>query len=620
MLRLEDVTLTVGTRDLLVGADLHLHPGEKVGLVGRNGSGKTSLLRAIVREIPIDEGKIAIRGDVVVGWLPQTAVSGSTRTVWDEARSKMATIDGLQKRVDSAQAAIERGEEDAIERFAEATEAFRIAGGFAVDERIGEVLHGLGFGPDTWTRGCETFSGGWQMRIALARTLLADPTLLLLDEPTNHLDLAARSWLSRWLERSPHAVIVVSHDRWLLDRVCTRIVEVVSGGLETYPGNFTRYLVERERRREERAVAFSSQQDEIARLQRFIDRFKATATKAAAAQSRAKRLDKIDRLEAPEREPVPRLRLPSSRHVVHEAITLKKATIGHKGEPDLVLARDVDLIVERGMRLAILGPNGAGKSTLLHALAGGVTLLAGQRRLGKDVLVGLFSQDLAQALPHDSSGLDYVLSTAPLANPGQARGALGALGLRGDMALREIGRLSGGEKARVALAAFALRAYDVLLLDEPTNHLDAVTVDVLVEALAGFDGSIVVVTHDRYVVEKLATHVARVIDGRVEFKVGLGPEDFEAGAIRNRVVDAGSGIGAGDHADRKQKNRDRTKAERRIAKIGERLSAIEVQIAALDERAFTETTWEASKKLADQRAVLEAESATLYAEWESLEG
>jgi ATP-binding cassette subfamily F protein 3 len=617
MLKLEGVTLAMGGRDLLVGADLHVHPGDKIGLVGRNGTGKTTLLRAIVGEVLPDRGRVTLRGDAVIGWLPQTAVSGSTKTVWDEAKSQMASLDALRGRLEAAERAVERGDDGAIERLDEAQNAFRIAGGWAADERIGEVLHGLGFGPDEWKRTCDTFSGGWQMRIALARLLLSEPNLLLLDEPTNHLDLHARSWLARYLDGYPHAVLVVSHDRHLLDRVCKRIVELRGQELHAFTGNFTSWLRQREERIAQQQAAFESQQKEIARLERFVERFGAKATKASQAQSRQKVLDKMERIDAPEAESKPRLRLPPAPGASYDVITLEKAAVGY-GET--VVLRDVDLAIERGMRIAVLGPNGSGKSTLLGALSARLPLSAGRRKLGKDVRIGVFTQDLAQDLPADGAPVEVVLARAPRATPGQVRAALGALGLTGDAALRPIGVLSGGEKARVALASFAVQPFDVLLLDEPTNHLDAVTVDVLVEALSEYDGALVVVTHDRFLVEQVATHVVMVRDGRIELRQGVRPEDFDPVApTRSSEASAAAG-GADDHAARKKRARERDRALRRIEAVQQEIEALEARIAAVDERMIeVATNYPEVSALAAEREGLEAKLAASYAEWEQLE-
>ncbi len=620
MIRLEAVTLAPGGDPLLLDADWHVRSKEHVGLVGRNGTGKTTLLRSIVGEMGVDTGKITVRPGIRLGWLPQQAVSGSTLPVWDEAASRMEWFHQLKGTVDRAEAALEGatdGDHDQlVQRLADATETFRAAGGYAIDEKIGEVLHGLGFGPETWKRTCDTFSGGWQMRIALARLLLSEPDVALLDEPTNHLDLEARSWLAGYLARAPWAFVVVSHDRWLLDRAVDRIAEVRNHRLHHYHGNFTQFLVERESRLSDQATRYERQQEEIGRLERFVERFGAKATKAAQAKSKQKAIDRIERIDAPEEMGrLPKLRLPDAPACEQQALGLRDASAGWGGVP--VLA-SVSLDLERGMRLAILGPNGAGKSTLLHAFSGRVPLLAGRRRVGDRVRIGLFTQDLAQDLPGDRSGLEHLEATAPLVPPQQIRGTLGALGLSGEMALRPIRELSGGEKARVALAALAIRPHNVLLLDEPTNHLDAESVAALVNALKGFEGALLLVTHDRWLVEQVATHVARITDGRLDVHAGVRPEDFEP-QTAEKVGASGKSVAAEDQATRKRKERERERMRKRIAAIEGEIQGAEAAVAAIDEEMYTVTDFAASKAVTARRDVAKGHVDRLYAEWEDLE-
>ena len=621
VLRLEQVTLAVGGKDLLFDASVHIHPGEKIGLVGRNGSGKTTLLRAIVGELSLENGSLTVRRGARVGYLPQTAVSGSTQTLWEEARSGMTRLNELSARLEATRAAVERGESEAIERLGEMEEAFRLAGGYALDERVGGVLHGLGFRASDWQRPCDTFSGGWQMRIALARTLLSEPDLLLLDEPTNHLDLHARSWLAQFLDRSPHTVVIVSHDRWLLDRAVRKIVEVRNRTLYSFSGNLSAWLNERTQRFEQAQVAYAQQQEEIAKLERFVERFKAKATKASQARSRQKQLDKMERIEAPERERRPRLRLPEAPHSGHEAIILRQARMGWPDGPDVL--DDVELVIERGHKVAILGPNGAGKSTLLAAIRGEIALRSGQRKLGHAVRLGVFSQDLAQALPSDDTPLEVVMAAAPTLIESKARAVLGALGLEGTMANRPIAGLSGGEKARVALALFAVRPYNVLLLDEPTNHLDATTVDVLIDALRPFEGALILVTHDRYLVEALATHIVLVGNGRAEVHAGVRSELLEPSAApvgAGEQPSAAPSMGAQSYAERKRLARERERAQRRIRAISEEVEATETRMAAIDEELFVVAAdYERCAELARERSEAEARVEALFEEWEQLE-
>ena len=613
MIRLEDVTLAPGGEPLLEDASWHIRPAERAGLVGRNGTGKSTLLRAIVGEGVLAGGRVHIRPGIRIGYLPQQAVSGSTATVWDEVRSQMVRLHQLRAALERAEADVAAEADGAAERLDRALEAFRLAGGFSEEETIGNVLHGLGFSPDTWHRTCDTFSGGWQMRIALARLLLSEPDVALLDEPTNHLDLLARSWLAGFLSRAPFATVIVSHDRHLLDKVAQTIVEVRSHRLHSYTGNFTRFLQERELRVEQHQTAYTRQQDEIAKLERFVTRFKAKATKASQARSRQKQLDKMERIEAPEQERLPRFSLPAAPASDYEMVTLRNISLGWV--PEQTLLKNLDLRIERGMRLAVLGANGCGKSTLLSAIRGTLRPQAGRRRLGDRVRMGVFTQDLAAELPAEQTALEYVVETAPMTAPEKIRGALGALGLHGEAALRPIGQLSGGEKARVALAALTARPHNLLLLDEPTNHLDTETVEVLVRALARFEGGMILVTHDRYLVEQLATHVLLVRDGTHDFHAGIEPTDLEL-KPPERTGDEAPAAGAVDYAERKRRRSALQKKQRELTQIEADIEAAEARIEALD-AALCEpgADYEA---LGTERGEATAALDALMASWEAL--
>ncbi len=585
MIRLTDLTLSPGGDDVLVDATWHLREGQHVGLVGRNGAGKTTLLRALAGELSPSSGKVVVRNGIRIGYLPQQAVSGSSASVWDEASSRMERLARLEQAVDHAQRLVEAGDHSAAQRLADATEAFRLAGGYRRDELIGGVLHGLGFPQDSWSRSCDTFSGGWQMRIALARMLLSEPDVALLDEPTNHLDMTARSWLAHHLSRAPFTFVVVSHDRHLLDVAVDHIVEARNHRLHVYVGNFQRFLVERELRAQQEAAAATKLQAERDKLQGFVDRFGAKATKARQAKSKQKQLDKLGEVVAPERQAaLPRFQLPEAPAGAFEALKLEKASVGWGDTP---LLSDIELTLERGMRLVLLGPNGCGKSTLLQSLAGRLKLLGGRRRVGDRSRIGVFDQDLAATLPPDTDALTHLSELVPATPPQRLRAVLGALGLPGEMALRPISQLSGGEKARVALAALVVRPSNVLLLDEPTNHLDAETVEVLVRALEGFTGAMVLVTHDRYVAEKLASHVGRVEGGTVTVRAGVRPEDLAPIEAHSDAAEEDEVPQAGlAYEERKALQRELRRAERELGSTEDEVAELETRIEAIDGELF----------------------------------
>jgi ATP-binding cassette subfamily F protein 3 len=615
VLRLEDAVVSAGGHDLLVGAELHVRPGDRIGLVGRNGAGKTTLLKVLLGRMDLDSGRLTGQKDLRIGYLPQQAVEGSDQPVWDEVRSGMLRLVELKAQLDRAQAAADAREDGAVERLTQAESAFHLAGGYAWDQKVGTVLHGLGFDPEMWQRPCAELSGGWQMRTALAKLLLSEPDLAFLDEPTNHLDIHARSWLAEALRTAPWTTILVSHDRHILDRVANRIVEVRHKRLYSWTGNFSRFLVAREEARAQLEAEKEKVDAEIAHLQKFVDRFGAKATKASQARSRVKQIEKIERIEI-EREPMlPRMQLPEPPASAQRMVRLAGVDVGWPGHDPLI--RGLDLELERGMRVALVGDNGAGKSTLLKTLAGELPPLAGRRVPGDRVRLGVFHQDLAADLDPDATGVEIVTTAAPLLPTSRIRAILGALGLPGDAGMRPIGRLSGGEKARVALASLTAKPHNLLLLDEPTNHLDAETVEVLVRALRAWTGALVLVSHDRYVVEQLATHVLR-LDGSNRLLEGVDPSVFERTTTSTRTdVDRSKRV---DHAARKKLQRERERKERRLEQLPTELEAAEAAVAEVDARLVeVADDWEKAAALGEERATRQAAVDALFEEWEALE-
>jgi ATP-binding cassette subfamily F protein 3 len=616
MLELAELTLAVSGNILIERASWRTGHGHRIGVVGRNGAGKSTLLRAIAGEFPVDSGILKIGTQERVGYLPQHAVSGSSRTLWDEAASGMLRVIAAKQELESAEEAVLLEEAEAELRLEAALERWRLVGGPSAAERVGEVLYGLGFGVEDWQKSCEQFSGGWQMRIALARLLLSEPTILLLDEPTNHLDMQARGWLSRFLAHYPHTVLIVSHDRHLLDEAVDQILEVIDGRLDSYSGNFTGWIRQKAERRAQALAAVEAQQRQIEHLNSYIDRFRYKATKASQAQSRIKTLEKMERVEAPEEEFIPKLRLPVPEASAAEPLELRKAVIGWPNRPPIFSG--LNLILERGQRLVLLGLNGSGKSTLLSALAGKLPLQGGQRVMAKGVRIGYYTQDQARDLPGDLNGLEHVLDACPMASPASARSVLGALGLGGELALQKIQTMSGGEKARVALAVLALRAHEVLLMDEPTNHLDVVTVEVLVRALQDYVGALVVVTHDRFLVEQVATHVALLQGGKLEIHEGVREEDFEP-ATQKRGAKQEAGAGALVREEQQKQNKQLRAEKKRLAEVERLIEKAETRLGLIDAELCAPGV--GHKRLAElgmEREAVEEELAGLMVEWEGL--
>ncbi|MBK9369487.1 MAG: ABC-F family ATP-binding cassette domain-containing protein [Deltaproteobacteria bacterium] len=619
MLHLRGVGLMAGERELLEPLDFTLLPNDRLGLVGRNGAGKSTLLRAIAGLQDTASGKVELQNGLRLGYLPQDAVSGSQKTVWDEVREGLGHILDLERALLAATEAMD-GSPERIAAHAAAEDAYRQAGGYAADKIVGGTLWGLGFAPSDWTRSCAEFSGGWQMRIALARLLVSNPDILLLDEPTNHLDMHARSYLARRLAEHEGALLLVSHDRFVLDRCVTAVVELRDAGLDRYTGNFTSFLRLRAERDALLTMTAERQAEEAARLRRFVERFGAKATKAAQAQSRVKRLEKLEAqaVELPKAQEVARLRLQAGERASGVLMSLRGASIGYTTP----LAKNLEMELCAGERWAVLGANGAGKTTLIKTLAGVLPLLAGQRHTARGARVGFYEQDQAQALPGDLCGVEVVLERAPFCTEARARGMLGALGLHGDDALRPVRTLSGGEKARVALACLAVMPHDVLLLDEPTNHLDVLTADVLTQAIGEFGGLVVLISHDRHLVERVATHVARFTPEGVIQREGLLPEDLEppkpppslGGAGQTAPAEAASA-----HKDRQRKLRERERLARELSQAEKKVSELEDKLSVLDRSLSDEADQPARvATLLKQREQAEAALNAAMTRWEEL--
>ena len=628
MIHLQELSIAPGGEPLLVGANWHLRAGEKVGLVGRNGTGKTTLLKAIANEHDPSSGRIVRTGKPRFGYLQQQAVVDSSATVWEVAKSGMAELIELNARLEKAEAAVQRQEPESVEKLDRAMEAFRLAGGYAWDERIGQVLHGLGFNAQDWHRPCSTFSGGWQMRIGLSQLLLSEPELALLDEPTNHLDLHARTWLARHLANSRSTLVIVSHDRHLLDAVTNRIVEIRSQQLHIYKGNFTSFLGQRQTRIAQQAAAHERQQAEIARLQGFVDRFGAKATKASQAQSRQKRIDKMHQeglVIPPEQQAKHRIQFaPAPQGALGGPVEwgltqMKRVTMGWS--PETPVLRDIDFTMHRGMRLAVIGPNGCGKSTFLHTLAQRIPALSGDVLRPPALRVGFFTQDLAADLPGDQSPLEIIAAQTPLTPPQQIRTILGAMGLSGEGALRATRHLSGGEKARVALASLICTPHHLLLLDEPTNHLDVETIAVLTDALQETETALVLVTHDRFLAEKLATHLLVIQQGEVTLVEGNHIPDLEESNTPTGTGDNKPPSNKEAYEERRRRQRRTEQLTRKVAKLETSVAKHEESLAALDDQLAS--LWaedpQKAQSVNTERELLQQKVNALYTEWEECE-
>ncbi len=519
MIQLSGAGKRFGHKLLFEGLDWLITPRDRIGLVGGNGTGKSTLMKVLAGLDSLDYGTINRAKGLTAGYLPQDGLQLSGRTVFaecmtvfDDLRQMETDLETLTRKMSELDHA---GSEYAqvADRFHAIENEFRTRDGYAVESQVGAVLQGLGFGKDDWARRTEEFSGGWQMRISLAKLLLAKPNLLLLDEPTNHLDLETRNWLEEYLADYPHAYVLISHDRYFLDVTVKKIAEIWNKRVFFYTGNYDKFLAQKEERRSQLVSAYKNQREKIEQLEAFINRFRYQATKAKQVQSRIKELEKIERIEIPPEEKTIHFTFPQpkpSGRLVAECSAMAKS-YGTKQ-----VFSNVDFIIERGDRIALVGVNGAGKSTLIKMLAGTEPLTAGTYKLGHNVDADYFAQDQYKELDPSARVLDDLGEVAPLATQTDLRSLLGCFLFSDDDVFKPIGVLSGGERNRYALARMLFRPSNFLLLDEPTNHLDMRAKDVLLDALQKFTGTVVFVSHDRYFIDKLATRVFEVGDGKVE--------------------------------------------------------------------------------------------------------
>ncbi len=513
MIQLSDLTKSFGDRILFDHVTWQITDRERVGLCGPNGAGKTTLLKMMAGMDEPDSGVVVKPASLTVGYLPQDGLSHSGRSLFDEASSAFeallavkAEMHALEERLGDATIP-EDEHHEMLHRYSDLQDRFRLHDGYSIELKTATVLQGLGFRTSDFGRPTETFSGGWQMRIALAKLLLNQPDLLLLDEPTNHLDLEARNWLEEYLNAYPHAVILVSHDRFFLDAVVTRIADLTLRTLTDYHTTYSGYLAEHHERIEALRKAKREQDEELARVKMFIDRFRYQATKASQVQSRIKMLEKVVPIEVPPERKKIHFDFPVCAKSGRTVLELKHA---RKAYGDLVVFGDLNLHIERGDRIALVGPNGVGKSTLMRMLSGEETPDSGDRTLGHNVVMQSFAQDEATRLDPDPTVYETLASGSPLHMVPAIRNILGGFLFSGDDVYKRVGVLSGGERTRLAVARMLLQPSNTLLLDEPTNHLDLDSKEVLLDALVDYGGTLLFVSHDRYFVERLATRIIEV--------------------------------------------------------------------------------------------------------------
>ena len=521
MIHLSSAGKRFGAKTLFEGLNWVVAPGDRVGLVGGNGTGKSTLLKVLAGLETLDGGSISAGKGITTGYLPQDGLALTGRTVLEECLSAFNDLLDIEKEMETlthrmAVIAPESEEyQQVADRYHRIETEFQRRDGYSLEAQASAVLNGLGFSREDANRPTEEFSGGWQMRLGLAKLLLIKPNLLLLDEPTNHLDLEARNWLEQYLQNYPFAFVLVSHDRYFLDVTVNKILEIWNRRTYFYTGNYDRYLTQKEERRAQLEAAYRTQQERIQHLDAFISRFRYQATKAKQVQSRIKELEKMERIELPTEERTIHFTFPQPRASGRMVAEFRDVAKSYGTKP---VFENVSFVVNRGDRIALVGVNGAGKSTLIKLLAGAETATAGEFRLGHNAEVDYFAQDQYKALDPNARLLDDLSSVAPTALSDQTRlrTLLGCFLFSDDEVFKRIGVLSGGERNRYALARMLIQPPNFLLLDEPTNHLDLQAKDVLLEALRKFTGTVVFVSHDRYFIDKLATRVFEIEAGKLQ--------------------------------------------------------------------------------------------------------
>jgi ATP-binding cassette, subfamily F, member 3 len=657
VIRVENLRKSFANQDIFTGISWFLGDRDRVGLIGRNGTGKSTLLKILAGQEFADGGETVIPKGIKIGYLPQFGFETGPGTVLEESRRAFQSILDWRWEREEIEARLTHEElapaeaESLLARHEDLDARFRHHGGYEIERQVHQVLTGLGFHDEDLDRPVRLLSGGWQMRVALARLLLARPDVLLLDEPTNQLDIEARVWLERFLTDYPGGFVIVSHDRWFLDHTVTRITEIQSRGLADYDGSYSKYLEQREVRYEIALKAYRNQQDEIAHIQRFIDRNRVRNDRAAQVQSRIRMLEKLDRLEPP----VPPARAINFRFPQPQPsgrIVVRLRGVAKSYGPKEVFRR-LDLDIERGEKVALVGPNGAGKSTLMRIIAGREAIQAGERELGLRVDAEFFAQDEADRLPTDRGILEETIARAPTSIVPQMRSLLGAFLFSGDEAEKRIGVLSGGERNRLALMYLLLKPANLLMLDEPTNHLDIVAQEVLLRSLKDFTGTVIFVSHDHFFLEGLATRVVEVGNGGIRIFPGdyesyLWKKEQEAIADAAAAASAGSAqgsaTGSGSRTEsRAQKNadaggdgsrevnpeaqtaRDRGRMDRRrlkrLAEVEGRITLLEDRRVKLEDLMSTDGFFKDPEKsrfyVEEHRGVVE-ELARLYDEWHTL--
>ncbi len=626
MIRLARAGKRFGPKLLFEDADWLINPKDRVALVGANGTGKSTLLKILAGMDQLDMGEVQVAKGTTLGYLPQDGLHMTGRTVFEECLSVFSNLHDMEREMETlahSLADLDPMSDEymaAADRLHSLDSEFKNRDGYTTEAQVGTILDGLAFPKDDWHRRTEEFSGGWQMRVALAKLLLAKPQVLLLDEPTNHLDLEARNWLEDYLKNYPNAFVLISHDRYFLDVTVDRTAEIWNKKITIYKANYSGYLAQKTERLTQLQAAQRNQQERIEQLEAFISRFRYQATKAKQVQSRIKELEKIERIELPPEEKTIHFTFPqpkASGRIVAEFVDVAK----HYGEKRVF--DGARFVIERGDRIALVGHNGAGKSTLIKLLAGAEPPTNGEYKLGHNAEPDYFAQDQYKALDADARILDDIRDVGPRRTETELRNILGSFLFSEEDVYKKIGVLSGGERNRYALARMLLNPSNFLLLDEPTNHLDMRAKDVLLEALQNYNGTLVFVSHDRYFIDNLATRVFEVGGGKVEIYPG-NYEDYlwrkanEAAGLNANGTPILKPIAVPGPAKPKRKvNPIKLKElQDRVSTIEAEIAALEAECVAISERLGTAGA--DAQQLAQDLGAKRTRIGELEAQWEQV--
>jgi ATP-binding cassette subfamily F protein 3 len=577
MISINDLTFLIGSRALYDEANWHIKPGERIGLIGANGTGKSTLLKIIVGEYAPSSGSVSMSKDLKIGYLNQDLLSyESHHTILHVAMEAFERQNQIHDEIEELLKKIETDySEEVLNKLSDKQQEFEALDGYNIEYKANEILAGLGFSTADQHRPLNTFSGGWRMRVMLAKILLQTPDILLLDEPTNHMDLPSIKWLETYLAGFEGAIVIVSHDRYFLDKIVNRTVESRKGKLTTYAGNYTFYLEEKSLRGEIQKGEFKNQQAKIKQEEKLIERFKAKASKAKMAQSRMKALDKMERVEdVDDDNPTVNFSFkftkPSGRHVIR----IENAT---KKYPNIDILENAEAVIEKGDKIALIGANGKGKSTLLRMVAG-VEKFDGTCETGHNVTTTFFAQHQLESLHLGNTILEELQAFAPKHTDTELRGILGCFLFTGDDVFKRIKVLSGGEKSRVALAKSLTTDSNFLILDEPTNHLDIQSVNILIQALTQFEGTFIAVSHDRYFLDNVANKIWFIEEEKIKQYPGTYAEYEEWNS--KRVIPPAKNIPVKPKAEEKPKAEDKpvtVNSQQQLKKLNDQLQKIELQ-------------------------------------------